>query len=274
MNRREFLEVLAAASAAGFPLAGRGATARNASNGYDVPRFGNVHLLHFTDCHGQLLPTYFREPSVNLGLGDAAGRPPHLVGQALLRYFGIGPGTRDAYAFTSRDFISAARTYGKVGGFAHLAPLVERLKASRPSALLLDGGDSWQGSATALWTKGQDMIDASKLLGVDAMTGHWEFTLGADRVKEVVEGDFKGRVDFLAQHVGTADFGDAVFAPAMVGEQSGVPIAIVGQAFPYTPIATPRYFVAAWRFGIREQELQQVVDEARGKGAPAVVLPS
>jgi sulfur-oxidizing protein SoxB len=274
MNRREFLQVLAAASAAGFPLAGRGATARNASNVYDVPRFGNVHLLHFTDCHAQLLPTYFREPSVNLGLGDAAGRPPHLVGEALLRYFGIEPGTRDAYAFTSRDFISAARTYGKVGGFAHLATLVERLKASRPSALLLDGGDSWQGSATALWTKGQDMIDASKLLGVDVMTGHWEFTLGADRVKEVVEGDFRGRIDFLAQNVKTADFGDPVFAPYVMREQNGMPIAIVGQAFPYTPIANPRYFVPDWTFGIREQELQLVVDEARGKGAHAVVLLS
>jgi sulfur-oxidizing protein SoxB len=274
VNRREFVQVLAAASAAGFPLAGRGATARNASNVYDVPRFGNVHLLHFTDCHAQLLPTYFREPSVNLGLGDAAGRPPHLVGEALLRYFGIEPGTRDAYAFTSRDFISAARTYGKVGGFAHLATLVERLKASRPSALLLDGGDSWQGSATALWTKGQDMIDASKLLGVEVMTGHWEFTLGADRVKQVVEGDFKGRIDFLAQNVKTADFGDPVFAPYVMREQNGVPIAIVGQAFPYTPIANPRYFVPDWTFGIREQELQLVVDEARGKGAHAVVLLS
>ena len=274
MNRREFLEVLAAASAGGFPLAGRGATARNASNVYDVPRFGNVHLLHFTDCHGQLLPTYFREPSVNLGLGDAAGRPPHLVSEAFLRYFGIAPGTRDAHAFTSRDFIAAARTYGKVGGFAHLATLVERLKASRPAALLLDGGDSWQGSATALWTKGQDMVDASKLLGVDAMTGHWEFTLGAERVKEVVEGDFKGRVDFLAQNVRTADFGDPVFAPYVMREQNGVPIAIVGQAFPYTPIANPRYFVPDWSFGIREQELQQVVDEVRGKGAQVVVLLS
>jgi S-sulfosulfanyl-L-cysteine sulfohydrolase len=274
VNRREFLQVLAAASAAGFPLAGPGATAQTASNVYDVPRFGNVHLLHFTDCHAQLLPTYFREPSVNLGLGDAAGRPPHLVGEAFLRYFGIGPGTRDAYAFTSRDFIAAARTYGKVGGFAHLATLVERLKASRPSALLLDGGDSWQGSATALWTKGQDMIDASKLLGVDVMTGHWEFTLGADRVKQVVEGDFKGRIDFLAQNIKTADFGDPVFAPYAMREQNGVQIAIVGQAFPYTPIANPRYFVPDWTFGIREQELQLVVDEVRGKGAHAVVLLS
>ena len=274
MNRREFLQVLAAASAAGFPLTGRGALSHNAANAYDVARFGNVHLLHFTDCHAQLLPTYFREPSVNLGLSDAARHPPHLVGNALLRYFGIAPGTRDAHAFTSLDFVAAAKTYGKVGGFAHLATLVERLKSSRPAALLLDGGDSWQGSATALWTKGQDMIDASKLLGVDAMTAHWEFTLGADRVKQVVERDFKGNVDFLAQNVRTADFGDPVFAPYVMREQNGVPIAIVGQAFPYTPIANPRYFVPDWTFGIREQELQQIVDEARGKGAHAVVLLS
>jgi len=274
MNRREFLQVLAAASAAGFPLAGRGATQQKAAGIYDVPRFGNVHLLHFTDCHAQLLPAYFREPSVNLGLGDAAGRPPHLVAQSFLRYFGIASGTRDAYALTSRDFVAAAKMYGKVGGFAHLATLVERLKATRPAALLLDGGDSWQGSATALWTQGQDMIDASKLLGVDAMTAHWEFTLGADRVKQVVDGDFKGRIEFLAQNVRTADFGDPVFAPYMMREQNGVLIAIVGQAFPYTPIAHPRYFVPDWTFGIREQELQQVVDEARGKGAQVVVLLS
>ena len=274
MNRREFLQVLGAASAAGFPIAGPGATPQNASNVYDVPRFGNVHLLHFTDCHAQLLPTYFREPTVNLGVGDAAGQPPHLVGDAFLRYFSIAAHTRDAHAFTSLDFVAAARMYGKIGGFAHLATLIERLKATRPGALLLDGGDSWQGSATALWTLGQDMIDASKLLGVDAMTAHWEFTLGADRVKHVIDNDFKGNVDFLAQNVKTADFGDPVFAPYAIREQNGVSIAIVGQAFPYTPIANPRYFVPDWTFGIREQELQQVVDEARGKGARVVVLLS
>jgi S-sulfosulfanyl-L-cysteine sulfohydrolase len=274
MNRREFGQVLAAASVAGFPLIGRGATSRSASNVYDVPRFGNVHLLHFTDCHAQLTPSYFREPNVNLGVGDAAGRPPHLVGDAFLRYFGIAPGTRDAHAFTSRDFVAAARMYGKVGGFAHLATLIEQLKASRPAALLLDGGDSWQGSATALWTRGQDMIDASRLLGVDAMTAHWEFTLGAGRVREVVDGDFKGRIEFLAQNVKTADFGDPVFASTMVREQNGVPVAVIGQAFPYTPIANPRYFVPDWTFGIREQELQQAVDDARAKGAQVVVLLS
>jgi sulfur-oxidizing protein SoxB len=161
-----------------------------------------------------------------------------------------------------------------MGGFAHLATLVKRLKASRPGALLLDGGDTWQGSATALWTRGQDMIDAQKLLGVDVMTGHWEFTYGQDRVKQVVEGDFKDRIAFLAQNVSTADFGDPVFSPYAMREINGVPIAIVGQAFPYTPIANPRYFVPDWTFGIKEEELQKQVDAARGKGAQAVVLLS
>ncbi|HYR00956.1 MAG TPA: thiosulfohydrolase SoxB [Casimicrobiaceae bacterium] len=276
MNRREFLQLLAAGAAAGLPLDSKTALAQGVDAGaaYDVPRFGNVSLLHFTDSHAQLLPTYFREPNVNLGLGEARGRPPHLVGEALLRHFGITPGTRDAHAFSYLDFTAAARTYGAVGGFAHLATLVRRLKAVRPGALLLDGGDTWQGSATALWTRGQDMVDAQKLLGVDVMTGHWEFTLGADRVKEVVDRDFAGRIDFVAQNVRTADFGDPVFAPYVIRPVSGVPVAIVGQAFPYTPIANPRYLVPDWTFGIQDDNLQKVVDEARGKGAQVVVLLS
>ncbi len=275
MDRREFLNVLAAAAAAGFPLASREALAQgNATAMYDVAPFGNVSLFHFTDCHAQLLPIYFREPSVNLGVGDFAGKPPHLVGEALLRHFGIQPGTIDAHAFTHLDFVAAAKSYGKVGGFAHLATLVRRLKASRPHALLLDGGDTWQGSATALWTKGQDMVDACKLLGVDVMTGHWEFTLGADRVKEIVARDFAGKIEFLAQNIKTADFGDPVFPAYTIRPVNGVPVAIVGQAFPYTPIANPRYFVADWTFGIQDESLQKVVDEARGKGAQAVVLLS
>ncbi len=276
MNRREFLNMLAAAAAAGFPLSWRDALAQGgaAAAMYDVAPFGNVSLLHFTDCHAQLLPIHFREPNVNLGVGDFAGKPPHLVGEALLRHFGIKPGTIDAHAFTFLDFAGAAKTYGKVGGFAHLATLVRRLKASRPQALLLDGGDTWQGSATALWTKGQDMVDACKLLGVDVMTGHWEFTLGADRVKEIVAKDFAGRIEFVAQNVKTADFGDPVFSPYTMRPVNGVPIAIIGQAFPYTPIANPRYFVAEWTFGIQDENLQKIVDEARGKGAQAVVLLS
>lgn len=275
MNRREFLQVLAIAGAGGMTFPHQDAHAAQAAEAmYDLPRFGNVHLLHFTDCHAQLRPVYFREPNVNLGIGDHAGKPPHLVGEALLRHYGIRPGTPQAHAFTYLDFNEAARRYGKVGGFAHLATLVKRLKAGRPGALLLDGGDTWQGSATALWTKGQDMVDAALALGVDVMTPHWEMTLGAERVREIVDKDFKGKVAFLAQNIKTNDFGDPVFDPYVIREINGVPVAIIGQAFPYTPIANPRYFVPDWTFGIQEENLQQVIDAARGKGAQAVVLLS
>ena len=273
LSRREFLSVLGAAAAAGFPL-GREANAAEVDALYDVPRYGNVHLLHLTDCHAQLLPVYFREPSVNLGVGPASGQLPHIVGEKLLKLAGFGRGTREAHAYTYLDFERAAHQYGKVGGFAHLATLVKRLKGGRPGALLLDGGDTWQGSATALWTGAQDMVDAAKLLGVDVMTGHWEFTYGIERVKQIVEKDFAGRIDFLAQNVKTADFGDPVFKPYVLKQMNGVTVAIVGQAFPYTPIANPRWQVADWTFGIQETELQQVVDQARAAGAQAVVLLS
>jgi len=275
VNRREFLHALSAAAAAGMVLTENHAQAEQAAEAlYALPAFGNVHLLHFTDCHAQLLPSYFREPSMNLGLGSAAGRPPHLVGEALLKHFGIAAGSREAHALTYLDFVQAARIYGKLGGFAHLATLVKRLKVMRPDALLLDGGDTWQGSATALWTRASDMVDVALLLGVDIMTAHWEFTLGADRVSHIVESDFKGRIAFVAQNVRTADFGDAVFPGYVLRELNGVPVAVIGQAFPYTPIAHPRYFVPDWTFGIREQELQKTVDEVRAKGAQAVVLLS
>ena len=275
MHRREFLQLLAAAAAAGLPLVQRDAIAQSAADRfYDVQRFGNVHLLHFTDTHAQLQPTYFREPDVNLGLGAAAGKPPHLVGEPLLKAFNIARGSAEAHAFTYLDFVEAAKRYGKIGGFAHLSTLVQRLRASRPGALLLDGGDSWQGSGPALWTKGQDMVDASKLLGVDIMTGHWEFTLGMERVKEIVDKEFAGKIEFLAQNVRTTDFGDPVFPGHAMRQVNGVPVAIIGQAFPYTPIANPRYFVADWSFGIQEEALQKLVDEVRAKGAQAVVLLS
>jgi sulfur-oxidizing protein SoxB len=276
LQRREFLQVLAVAAAAGFPLGSRRAlaAAADAARLYDLPRFGNVHLLHFTDCHAQLQPIYFREPNVNVGIADAAGKAPHLVGEHLLRHFGIAPKSIEAHAFTFVDFEAAARTYGKVGGFAHLATLVKRLRASRPGALLLDGGDTWQGSGTALWTNAQDMVDACKLLGVDVMTAHWEMTYGMKRVREIVERDFKGKVDFVAQNVRTTDFEDQVFAPYTLKETSGVKLAIIGQAFPYTPIANPRYMVADWSFGVRDDSMQKWVDEARGKGAQAVIVLS
>ncbi len=272
MTRREFLRALALAAAAGLPVGARSASAQDGF--YDVPAFGNVALLHFTDSHAQLLPVWYREPSLNIGVGNGAGKPPHLVGAKLLEWFVLRPGTREAHALTYLDFERAARTYGRMGGFAHLATLVKRLRAPRPGALLLDGGDTWQGSATALWTRGQDMVDAAKLLGVDVMTGHWEFTLGAERVTEIVGKDFKGRIDFVAQNVLTKDFEDPVFPAYAIREVNGVPVAVIGQAFPYTPIANPRYLVPEWTFGIREESLQKTIDAARAKGAHVVVLLS
>jgi sulfur-oxidizing protein SoxB len=276
LSKRDFLQVLGAASAAGLAL-GRyaDADAATAQAGlYELPKFGNVSLLHMTDCHAQLKPIYFREPSVNLGIGSMQGKAPHLVGEHLLKAAGVRPGTLHAHAYTYLDFEKAARRYGRVGGFSHLATLVKMMKARNPGTLLLDGGDTWQGSATALWTDGQDMVDACKALGVDVMTGHWEFTLGMERVKEIVDQHFKGRVDFVAQNVKTNDFGDPVFAPYVIREINGVPVAIIGQAFPYTPIANPRYMVADWSFGIQDENMQAMVDEARGKGAQLVVVIS
>jgi sulfur-oxidizing protein SoxB len=275
MNRREFLEVLAAAAAAGMVLDADAALAQGDANAlYRLPKFGNVSLLHITDCHAQLLPTYYREPNINIGVGAAAGKPPHLVGESLLKWFKIKPDTAEAHAFTYLDYTAAAKTYGKVGGFAHLATLVQRVRAERPHSLLLDGGDTWQGSGVSLWTKGADMIEASKLLGVEIMTAHWEFTYGADRVKEAIQKELAGKIEFLAQNVKTQDFGDPVFKPYAIRKVGGVPIAVIGQAFPYTPIANPRYFVADWTFGIQEEELQKHVRVVRAKGAHVVVLLS
>ncbi len=275
LSRREFLQLLTLAAAQGLPL-GKTARAAGTEAFYDLPpaAAGTATLLHFTDCHAQLQPAYFREPDVNIGLFEARGRPPHLVGEALLRHFRIAPKTRQAYAYTHLDFEHAARRYGRIGGFAHMATLVKRARSQRPGALLLDGGDNWQGSATALWTRGQDMIEASRRLGVDLMTGHWEFTYGAGRVKQAIEQELKGRTEFLAQNVRTADFGDPVFPSHVIREINGVPVAVIGQAFPYTPIANPRHFVADWTFGIQEETLQQTVNDARTRGAWAVVLLS
>ena len=282
LTRREFMQMLAAAGAAGFSLSGcegpksiANAGVRAPDNIYEVPPFGDVSLLHFTDCHAQLLPLHFREPSVNIGVGAAAGRPPHLVGEAALRYYGAAPGSIEAHAFTHLDFVEAARLYGKAGGFAHLATLVKSLRNQRPGrALLLDGGDTWQGSATALWTRGQDMVDAQKLLGVDIMTAHWEFTYGAERVREILEKDLKGRIEFLAQNVEDATWDEPIFKPYVIREINKIPVAVIGQAFPYTPIANPRYLIPDWSFGINEEHMQKMVDEARAKGAQVVVVLS
>jgi S-sulfosulfanyl-L-cysteine sulfohydrolase len=257
MQRREFLRLLSFAVAAGASLRPGASAAQAAEALYDLPRFGNLSLLHMTDSHAQLLPVHFREP-VGAGFGAR---------------YGLAPGSAAAHAFTHVDFERAARRYGKVGGYAHLATLVKRVRAARPHALLLDGGDTWQGSATALWTEGADMIGAQKRLGVDLMTAHWEFTYGSKRVRRAVDGEL-APMEFLAQNVKTADFEDPVFQPYRLQSMNGVALAIIGQAFPYTPIANPRHLVAEWTFGIQEDRLQKLVDEVRAKGAQAVVLLS
>ncbi|WP_371323092.1 thiosulfohydrolase SoxB [Dechloromonas sp. ZY10] len=275
INRREFLQMLAVAAAGGMALHSELALAeKGAGKLYEMPRFGNVSLLHITDCHAQLQPIYFREPNVNLGFGEQFGKVPHLVGESLLKHFGFRPNTLEAHAFSSLNFEKAAQTYGKVGGFAHLATLVKKMKASRPGALLLDGGDTWQGSGTALWTNAQDMVDACKALGVDVMTLHWEATYGEERVKEIEEKDFAGRIDIVAQNIKTTDFGDPVFKPYVIRQINGIPVAIIGQAFPYTPIANPRWQVPNWSYGIQEENMQKTVDEARAAGAQVVVVVS
>jgi len=287
LSRREFLRLLAVASAAGFTLSGCESStdttqqlaatvkpARTPADPYELPAFGNVSLLHYTDCHAQLMPVYFREPSINLGIGSMQGQPPHLVGDKFLAHYGIAPGTPEAYAFTYLDFVAAAHKYGKTGGFAHLKTLVDKIRAQRPGAVLLDGGDTWQGSATSLWTNAQDMVDAQLLLGVDVMTAHWEMTFGADRVLEIVNHDFKDKIDFVAQNIVDNEWEEPVFKPYTMKEINGVPTAIIGQAFPYTPIANPRYMVPDWSFGIRDDNMQKVVNEARKAGAQVVILLS
>lgn len=286
ISRREFLQMLAIASASGLNLAGceNGSETPSApasikankspSDLYEVPTFGNVSLLHYTDCHAQLTPIYFREPSINLGIGDMRGRPPHLVGEQFLKYFGIAAGSAEAHAFTYLNFVEAAKKFGKVGGFAHLATLVKKIRAQRPGALLLDGGDTWQGSATSLWTDAQDMVDAQLLLGVDVMTAHWEMTFGADRVREIIEKDFKDKIDFVAQNVLDTEWEEPVFKPYTLREINGIPTAIIGQAFPYTPIANPRFMIPDWSFGIREDRMQKIVDQARDEGAQVVAVLS
>jgi len=283
LNRRDFMRLLAMAGAAGMSLNGR--VFADAAVDYDAPAFGNLSLMHFTDCHAQLMPVYFREPNFNVGIGEAFGKPPHVVGDHFLKHFGIAPGSANAHAFTFLEFEAAARKYGKVGGFAHLATLVKRLRASRPNSLLMDGGDTWQGSATALWTKGQDMVDACKLLGVDIMTGHWEFTYGIDRVSEIVNEQL-APIEFLAQNVvltedaafeGKPAFDEEsgrVFKPYTIREMNGIPVAVIGQAFPYTTLANPRYMIEDWSFGIRDEMCQEMVDTVRAQGAQVVVLLS
>lgn len=275
LTRREFLQVLTAASMAGFCLnPSRAAEGTSTSNPYELAKFGNVCLMHYTDCHAQLLPIYYREPNVNLGIATMRNQPPHLVGEAFLKHYNLASNSSEAYAFTYLNFAEAAKKYGKVGGFAHLKTLVDLIRAQRPGALLLDGGDTWQGSWTSLKTNAQDMVDAQLALGVNVMTAHWEMTFGAERVQTILEKDFGGKIDFVAQNVLSNDFEEPIFNPYVIKEINGTPVAIIGQAFPYTPVANPKHLIPNWSFGIRDERMQQMVDEARKKGAKVIIVLS
>ncbi|EGW54296.1 thiosulfohydrolase SoxB [Candidatus Endoriftia persephonae] len=287
ISRREFLRLMGMAGAAGMMPASIFAAMRQPTDLYEVPKFGNVSLLHFTDTHAQLNPIYFREPNVNLGLGYAFNKAPHLVGDKLLKHFGIAPGGIEAHAFSYLNFDSAAGKFGKIGGFAHLKTLVDRLRTERGpgNSLLLDGGDTWQGSGTAYWTRGKDMVGACNRLGVDVMTGHWEFTYLDNEVISNIA-DFNG--DFVAQNVRVKDdalfdykFADfdgfnedegLAFKPYVMKVVAGARVAVIGQAFPYTPIANPGRFIPDWTFGIQDERMQTVVDAVRENEKPDVVI--
>ena len=276
LTRRDFMQVTAATAAMMSPLGGVSAAAAAGKISQDeILKFdsvGQVTLLNFTDCHAQIVPLYFREPSVNIGVGEVNGLPPHLTGKDFLNKFGLTPGTRDAYAFSSHDFTNLAREYGRIGGMAHMATLINAIRAERPgNTLLVDNGDTWQGSYTALQTQGEDMVDIQNALGVDVMTAHWEFTYGADRVMELID---KCKFPFLAGNVRDTDFEEPVFESTHYFERGGVKIAMIGQAFPYTPIANPRYMVPEWSFGIQEDIIRGHVEAARSKGAELIVLAS
>ena len=273
ISRRDFLQaVIAGAALAGVPL-------RTAAQGRltqdDLLRFeglGNVTLVHVTDIHGQLVPLHFREPSVNIGVGEAKGVVPHISGKAFLEKFGLATRSAEAYALTDQDYVELAKHYGRMGGLDRIATVLKSIRAERPGrTLFLDGGDTWTNSWTSLQTKGQDMVDAMGLLAPDAMTGHWEFTLGAERMKQIVEAL---PFPFLAQNVRDTEFEDPVFPAAKVFERNGVRIAVIGQAFPFTPIANPRWMMPKWTFGIRDEDMQKQVDGLRARGADLVVLLS
>ncbi len=277
-SRREFLQwtTVAGAYAAANPLGLTKAAAQQAITQQDLLQFdakGSVTLLHLTDIHAQLKPVYFRPPDTNIGVGAFEGIPPHLVGQTFLDHFGINNGSMLAYAHTMVDYVNLARAYGKLGGLDRTATLVKAIRGERgdDKVLLLDGGDTWQGSYTSLQTNGQDMVDSMKLLKPDAMVGHWEFTFGADRVEEIVE---DMGYPFLASNIFDNEWEEPVFEHTAFYEKGGHKVAVIGQAMPYTPISNPSWMIPQWSFGIRPEVLQENVNAARAAGAEVVVLLS
>jgi sulfur-oxidizing protein SoxB len=279
ISRREFLQATAAASAltlsSGFGPLGRVAAQQRLTQA-DITRFdplGTVTILYVADTHAQLMPLYFREPSINLGVGEDKGVPPHLTDADFRNYFNIAAGSADAFALTSDDFVALAGNYGRMGGMDRIATLIKDVRTERgdDKVLLLDGGDSWQGSWTSLQTKAQDMVDVLSALKIDAMVGHWEFTYGAERVKAIAD---KASFAFLAQNIRDKEWQEPVFEGRKLFERGGAQIAVIGQALPRTAVANPRWMFPNWEFGIREDDLQKQVDESRAAGADIVVLLS
>lgn len=299
IDRRDFMKLLGLGSAAGaLTYMNRVQAQKKPNNFYHLPLQGDARILHITDVHGQLFPVYFREPNVNLGVGDAFGRPPHLVGKGLLKAMGLAENSPESYAYTYLDFHNQAKKYGKTGGFAHIKTLLDMLRAQAggmQNTLTLDGGDLWQGSATSLWTRGIDMVEASNLLGLDVMVGHWEFTYHEEEVLSNIA-LFKG--DFIGQNVRVKEdalFGDEymamterydgsglydedsghAFRPYVMKKINGARIAVVGQAFPRTANANPQEFFPDWSFGLREDDMNELVEDIRGNEKPdAIVLLS
>jgi len=279
ISRRDFLQASMAASAivgaSGFGNWARLAAGQRLTQDdlLKFDTFGNVSLIHITDIHGQLKPIYFREPEINIGVGAAKGHVPHITGAAFRKLYGISDGSPEAYALTYDDFTSLAKTYGRMGGLDRVATVVNAIRAERPDALLLDGGDTWHGSYTCYHTAGQDMVNVMNALKPDAMTFHWEFTLGSERVQEIVDGlPFAA----LGQNIFDKEWDEPAesFAPYKMFESGGVKVAVIGQAFPYMPIANPGWMFPEYSFGIREEHMQETVDEVRAKGAELVVLLS
>ncbi|SIO04858.1 sulfate thiol esterase SoxB [Rhodovulum sp. ES.010] len=277
ISRRDFLQAAVAASAV-YGASGVGNWARLAAQQalsqdqlLEFDSFGNVTLIHVTDIHAQLKPVWFREPEINLGVGAVTGKPPHVSGEDFLKMFDIQPGTPHAYALTYLDFVSLAREYGRMGGLDRVATVINAIRADRPEALLLDGGDTWHGSYTSLKTAGQDMVNAMNSLKPDAMTSHWEFTFGIDRVNEIVE---TLPFPFLGANIFDATWDEPAYEPYKMFERGGAQIAVIGQAFPYLPIANPSWMFPDLSFGVREERMAEVVQEVRDAGADLVVVLS
>lgn len=278
ITRREFLQASVAASAilgiSGFgnwsKLAAQQALTEDQLLAFED--FGNVTLVHVTDIHAQLKPIWFREPEWNIGVGDAKGKPPHVVGRDFIEMFKLTPASPEAYALTYEDFTALGKTYGRMGGMDRVARVVKSIRAARPEALILDGGDTWHGSMSSFLTKGQDMVNVMNALGVEAMTSHWEWTFGTERVKEIVETQLK--FPFLGANIFDAEWDEPAFEPYTIFERGGVRIAVIGQAFPYMPIANPKWMFPEYSFGIREERMQEMVDEVRAEGVDLVVCLS